>query len=78
MAVKKLKSEEMNNPKVQYYLNMYFVTGMCNYFPNHCSKCSTTKIKVFFSFSFKAEIMHEAEVMMKLDHPNIVRIIGTV
>lgn len=22
--------------------------------------------------------MHEAEVMMKLDHPNIVRIIGTV
>lgn len=38
VAVKKLKSEEMNNPK--------------------------------------AEIMHEAEVMMKLDHPNIVRIIG--
>lgn len=38
VAVKKLKSEEMNNPK--------------------------------------AEIMHEAEVMMKLDHHNIVRIIG--
>lgn len=38
VAVKKLKSEEMNNPK--------------------------------------SEIMHEAEVMMKLDHPNIVRIIG--
>ena len=41
-------------------------------------KCYTKTIKVFFSFSFKAEIMHEAEVMMKLDHPNIVRIIGTV
>jgi len=38
VAVKKLKSEEMNNPK--------------------------------------SEILHEAEVMMKLDHPNIVRIIG--
>ncbi|XP_020610474.1 tyrosine-protein kinase SYK-like isoform X1 [Orbicella faveolata] len=38
VAVKKLKSEEMNNPK--------------------------------------SEIFHEAEVMMKLDHPNIVRIIG--
>lgn len=38
VAVKKLKSEEMNNPH--------------------------------------SEIMHEAEVMMKLDHPNIVRIIG--
>jgi len=38
VAVKKLKSEEINNPK--------------------------------------SEIMHEAEVMMKLDHPNIVRIIG--
>lgn len=24
----------------------------------------------------KSEIMHEAEVMMRLDHPNIVRIIG--
>ncbi|XP_074611524.1 tyrosine-protein kinase SYK-like isoform X1 [Acropora palmata] len=40
VAVKKLKSEEMNNPKVT------------------------------------SEIMHEAEVMMRLDHPNIVRIIG--
>lgn len=89
MAVKKLKSEEMNNPKVQIILfkhafcilrhNLtYTYTGMRNYFPNHCRKCYTKKIKVFFSFSFKAEIMHEAEVMMKLDHPNIVRIIGTV
>ena len=28
------------------------------------------------SYFFQSEIMHEAEVMMKLDHPNIVRIIG--
>jgi len=30
-----------------------------------------------FSLFFQSEIFHEAEVMMKLDHPNIVRIIGT-
>ena len=36
-----------------------------------------TVVKIKFSFSPQAEIMHEAEVMMKLDHPNIVRIIGT-
>ena len=32
----------------------------------------------FFLFFvlFQSEILHEAEVMMKLDHPNIVRIIG--
>lgn len=32
---------------------------------------------LFVFFVFQSEIFHEAEVMMKLDHPNIVRIIGT-
>ena len=32
---------------------------------------------LFSFFLFQSEILHEAEVMMKLDHPNIVRIIGT-
>ena len=31
---------------------------------------------LFFYTFVQSEIMHEAEVMMKLDHPNIVRIIG--
>ena len=41
---------------------------------------NTLKISTLFSllFLFQSEILHEAEVMMKLDHPNIVRIIGTV
>ena len=30
----------------------------------------------FLLVFFQSEILHEAEVMMKLDHPNIVRIIG--
>ena len=33
-------------------------------------------LMVFFIFFFQSEIIHEAEVMMKLDHQNIVRIIG--
>ena len=36
------------------------------------------KSPLVFYVLFQSEILHEAEVMMKLDHPNIVRIIGTV
>ena len=36
------------------------------------------KSPLVFFVLFQSEILHEAEVMMKLDHPNIVRIIGTV
>ena len=34
------------------------------------------EVKIVFFVLFQSEILHEAEVMMKLDHPNIVRIIG--
>ena len=103
VAVKKLKSEEMNNPKVKCYqqaeakikdlseqglsLQQIICLHLCicnrEYQVTTCiSKKVVIQMKkkspLVFYVLFQSEILHEAEVMMKLDHPNIVRIIGTV
>lgn len=72
VAVKKLKSEEMNNPKVTVRTCMLILKEeICITMYLSCD-CGS----LYFNIP-QSEIMHEAEVMMRLDHPNIVRIIGT-